>query len=241
MKALKSWLFLDGQDLVQIEYYGITPEGGAKITLNSAEMVLPLIGVGDSYQSELPLGTKPYVLAMSKQGDSVTLLVDGAAQPAVPEAVPAAPVASVWEKRARAGMGSFLTLIILSLVNNVLIIVEATLSFPFSIASAAYALSLGKAFAEHDGNRLLFIAGLVLSFLIIGLFTALYFLARRYTWPVWTAFALIVLDTLLLLGLTFLTELSFIDLAFHLWMVGSLFRLGQSKLKIARETAAISG
>ena len=79
--------------------------------------------------------------------------------------------------------------------------------------------------------------GILASFLIIGFYGLLYYLAARKVWPAWTAFSLFALDTLLLVGFALLSE----DLAaytfeflFHAYIVWSMLTLARSKSRLSR-------
>lgn len=245
MAALRSWRINGSQQSFWIEYLGTTPGGAARVTINYVENQYPLTqSDSEFFFTILPLADRECILRIDQSGQDIQLLVDGVATPPEIEAdasaddEPATATQPVWERQVKSGMSSFLTLIILSLLNIVLTAVESTIFFPFSISATIIALSFGQAFSAEAGSSVFYIAGLILAVLIMGIFIGLYVLTRRYAWPAWVAFGLVVGDTLLLIGLALINQdlmSMLIDIAFHIWMIFSLFRLALAKTKIARQ------
>lgn len=246
MSMTDQWFITDGQSEFFIEYSGTTPGGQAKITINGNADTYYLSLVNNTgYFVTLPCGSKECLLKVSLDGDLVELLVDGVVQDRLPPAVSDNPVVdadNAWspqfalqQKRVKSGMSSFLSLIILSLVNIVLILFQAPISFPFSIFTSVAAVEIGSYIAEKAGNPLITAGGIITAVLIIGAYALFYFLAAKRTWPIWIAFGLILFDTLLLLLYAVISEafVTFIiDLAFHIWIIWSLARLGLAKKKL---------
>ncbi|MDW7658291.1 MAG: hypothetical protein SCM11_14075 [Bacillota bacterium] len=132
-----------------------------------------------------------------------------------------------------------MTLIILSLINNILSIANASISFPFSIFSSVAVMWLTEGIADNFGIQAIAIVGLVLSFLVIGIYALLYYLSSRKVWPVWTAFGLFVADTLLLAGFALLSsDLSsfMFDFLFHIYVLWSLLTLARAKTQLSQLT-----
>jgi hypothetical protein len=238
------WLIKDDSSSYLIEFIKVAPNGQAQVRINGVQEQYFLADVdGDRYGAVLPCGLKKCLLQVGPE--QADLFVDGQLQDPLPfssepapgvAAVPASE-SSLLQKKIRSGTGSFTTLVVLSAINNILLLVNAPISFPFSIYSAMVALVFGQAFSDSYDKSLFLIAGLVVSFLIIAVFFVLRMLARRRTWPVWVALALILADTLLLIVFAILDMGenifdSIINLAFHAWIIWSLVQLGLSRAKL---------
>lgn len=242
------WLVQDETGNFLIEFQGTTQGSQARVSINGQADTYILSPVEEKgYFAALPCGKRECFLQLSPDLATTTLYVDGTVQTpleSAPEIVMPAPdpLAATFaglQKKVKSGMGSFLTLIILSLVNLVLILVNATISFPFSIFTAIAAMSFGSAFADEAGNSTFLIVGIIVAILIIAAYGALYLLARRRTWAAWVAFGLIVCDSLLLAGFAVITQdlAGFaIDLLFHVWILWSVFNLCQARSKLDRLT-----
>lgn len=244
MASVHKWLVRSETVSWLIEYTGTTPVGEAKILINGVQHLAPLQARdGGGYVASLPCGLRECLLQMDAAGESLNLMADGVAIAPVAEPEPAAPTAPAtadvarWLRRLKSGRSSFLSLIGLSVLNIVLILFNASISFPFSIFSASFAVGIGSAFSEDTGSTIYRMIGVAVAIVIIAAYALLYLLARRRTWPVWTAFGLVIADTLLLIGYAILFEDwsgAGIDLLFHAWIIWSLFRLGQAHLMITR-------
>lgn len=242
----QKWLVQDDSTNYLIDYDRSTPGGQAKISINGVPDTYVLSQVNEAgYFTPLPCGSRECVIKIALDGSAATLYVDGVVQEPLDFAEQTraqgqgsyTAESSILQKRIKSGMGSFLTLILLSLINNILIWLNASISFPFSIFTASLATGFGQTIAEESGDPLFNAGGIIISILIIAAYTSLYLLARRRIWPAWVAFALIVADTLLLIGFALLTQdfVSFaLDLVFHIWIIWSLLRLGQAKSRLGR-------
>lgn len=248
METGLQWLVQDEGVNYLVVYEGLSANGQARVSINGAADTYVLTQIEDrGLFTPLICGQKECFLQVDADDEPV-LYVDGQiheplapAEPAasVQPAVPVVPLHADLQKKIKSGMSSFMTLIILSLINNILAIVNASISFPFSIFSSVAVMGLTEGIADNFGIPAIAIVGLVLSFLVIGIYALLYYLASRRVWPVWTAFGLFVADTLLLAGFAFLSD----DLAaftfefiFHVYIIWALLTLAKAKTKLSQLT-----
>lgn len=139
--------------------------------------------------------------------------------------------------RNKAAMGSFLTFVILTFVNMLLIAMDAPFSFPFSATVPQVLFGLG--WYPLDFMLPVPQAALIAAaFICVIAYLLLYILARKRTWPVLTALILVAIDTALLIYLSigdFTTNI--IDIAFHAWVLWSVIQLYRTRLRINKEAA----
>jgi len=255
---LQRWVVQTGDGLHEFGYEGATPAGEAKVRIDGTSGTYPLILTIESrYRAILPLADHACQLETDTGGENVRLLVDGQPQPEAPLPGPdtasstgtasassatASPGPALseadlkrWQRREKSGMGSFLTLIVLSALNGGLVLLNSSINFPFSIFATVLAITGGSIYAEEENKPLYLVIGLIVGIVILGIYLALYFLSRRHTWPVWTAFGLLVLDAglVLLLGLVN-SDLGavVVDLLFHGWMIYSILMLGLARRRL---------
>lgn len=131
------------------------------------------------------------------------------------------------EKKEQVGMGSFLTFVILTYVNLVLLVVKATIIFPFS-AYVPWVIT-ATAFYGYDNNFIplsVLIICFVASLIIASIYLMLYLFSKKYTWPVITAMVLMIIDTLILILMTIdsITS-SIVDILFHIWVIWSFVNI----------------
>jgi hypothetical protein len=238
------WLVKDDSGNYLIEFVKIASNGQAQVKINGVPDQYFLADVdGDHYGTVLPCGRKKCLLQVN--ADHADLYVDGELQSRLPPsgetqtATATVSENSILQRKIKSGMGSFLTLIILSVLNNILIWVNAPISFPFSIYASLVAFIFGQQFSDEFGKPVFLIAGVAFSILVIGVYFVLYMLARKRTWPVWIAFGLILADTLLLIIFIILNQGEYlfdfvINLAFHAWIIWSLVQLGKSRAKLKK-------
>ncbi|TQI65510.1 FAIM1 (Fas apoptotic inhibitory molecule) protein [Clostridium sp. KNHs216] len=136
----------------------------------------------------------------------------------------------------RAGMGAFLTFVGLTYVNLILILMNASLSFPFSATVPQLVLGIALSWNEEAPSTVLFVSGIVLSVIFASVYLLLYLLAKKRFWPVVVALVLVVLDTLVVLYLS-LDDFTFyiIDIVFHAWLMWSLIKLIGARRKQAEQ------
>lgn len=163
--------------------------------------------------------------------------------PPIPNMMPTVnPVVASLQRKISSGRVSLLLITILSAVNVVLLLMNATISFPFSLSSTTILTVAG----QQWGSIIPLPVVLAISAVIVGIFLLLYFLSKKYIAAVWIALGLFVVDTLCLFGLIYFaftidggdTLSSFaIDIVFHIWALVSLIFLGVSMAKMKKATA----
>lgn len=222
----------------EIVYSGYNLSGQAKISVDGHkhEAVAP-IGVrkvGVFYPITVD-GSK-IILKFNQWNKPLGLIQDGVYQdtglPLEEEAAAAIRSAAALDldptaRKDKAGMTSFLTLAVLTYVNIILILIDASISFPFSAFVPQLAAGIGLLWYQETGVLTFVIAGTAAALVLATVYLALYLLARRgRLWPIVTALALIAIDTAILLyfGMEDLASI-IIDLLFHAWVLWSLFRL----------------
>ena len=240
------WLVQDNSVNYLIEYRQTLPGNKVIIAINGATEIHDLLpDDSQGYTAEFQAGGQKCRLQIAADSGDMALTIDDQVQkPLEPVAEIAGPATSAhfleqeaWQKKIKSGMSSFLMLIILSLVNIVLIWLNASISFPFSIFTSGIAFAIGQSTADETGSVVFLIAGVVFSGLMIAIYAVLYKLAGRRIWPVWTALALIIIDSLILVAFALMGDellANLLDMAFHVWIIASLARLGQCKVKLNR-------
>lgn len=134
-----------------------------------------------------------------------------------------------FEARIKKSRINFLMAIVLSAVNMFLVAVNASLYFPFSAsAPPLFTVIAIKALGEGGAvAAVLFAVFLGMALAVVGIYLLLYFLSKKHKAAMVLAAILFSLDTLLLVGISFLSgvaDTSFlIDLAFHVWVLYYLF------------------
>lgn len=113
---------------------------------------------------------------------------------------------------------------VFTLVNVVLYLVNANISFVFSATFPPFAVGLGQVFAEIFEMNVFNVLGIAVALFAVGAFLLCYVLSRRYKAFMLVAFILFLLDTLFL-GFMTLTNLDLfeigdiIDIGFHIWVL----------------------
>lgn len=117
-----------------------------------------------------------------------------------------------------AARGSVLTAIILTVLNILLIAIDADYYLLFSISVPYYGVAFGMGMDMGIGGNTFTIAAIVLGLLIVGVYFILWLLSKKRRGVMLVAMMLFIVDTivLLLLGLT-ITGLAniLLDLVFH--------------------------
>lgn len=136
----------------------------------------------------------------------------------------------------KAGMGSFLTFVILSYVNLLLIMFNASLSFPFSATVPQLVLGVFLSMNSETPSMRLLISGILISVVFTSVYLLLYLLAKKRFWPIVITLILVVIDTFVLLYLS-MDDFTFymIDIAFHAWLVWSLIKLISTRRKQVKQ------
>lgn len=133
-------------------------------------------------------------------------------------------------------MGSLLTFTVLTYVNMVLFLIDASVTFPFSAIVPEIVLEL-VSIAEVPFAFPMAV-GVLVSVALASVYLFLYWRARKNNslWPVIVSLILVAMDTLVVLFLA-LDDFSYymVDIAFHLWMLWSLAQLWRVRSKKRKE------
>ena len=141
----------------------------------------------------------------------------------------------------RVEMGSFLTFVVLTFVNLLLIAINASVSFPFSAFVPQVIIGIALSVYEELLSVPFLIGGIAIALVVSSVYLVLYLLARKKLWPIVVALTFVVVDTLVLLFLS-MDDLasSLIDIAFHAWVIYSLSKLIGIRKKRANEIAPVT-
>lgn len=136
----------------------------------------------------------------------------------------------------RSAMGSLLTFTVLTYVNMILFLIDASVTFPFSAIIPEIVLEL---FSIAEVPFVFPMAvGVLVSVALASVYLLLYWRARKNNslWPVIVSLILVAMDTLVVLFLA-LDDFSYymVDIAFHLWMLWSLAQLWRVRSKKRKE------
>lgn len=146
-----------------------------------------------------------------------------------------------YESKYNVARGNLLLVVILSLVNIILLAVDSSLYFPFSISLPYYLITGARLlcgmypeefyveFAEITGEPVMteflpsvvFTVALVIGVIIIAVFSLCWLLSKKKVGWMIAALVLFVLDTLYLLSNGLMVEM-LLDIVFHAWVLYSL-------------------
>lgn len=155
------------------------------------------------------------------------------------------------EQAAASARGTLLTILLLSVVNLVMLLLDTGRYFLFSTSIPYYATWFGKAMdnGTMDGSGSVIgtftLVGLVISVVVLGFFLVAWLLsAKRPGWLTVAAVAFIV-DTLALLGISFLLlenpAANFLDIVIHCIAIYQLIRGGIAGARVKAQAAPVSG
>ena len=116
-----------------------------------------------------------------------------------------------------AARSNLLLVVVFSLINLVLTVVEADMYFLFSSTFPQVALVFGQAFTEELQMPVFFVVGLVLAIVSVGLYALCWLLSKKNIGWMIAATVLFGLDCLLLL--LFLDVEMIVDIVFHVWVM----------------------
>lgn len=141
------------------------------------------------------------------------------------------------EKQIATGRYSLLLVLIFTVVNLILLLIDADKYFLFSAAIPYYttAFCMGMDQALSGGIGTYTIIALVVSVAILGIYLLSWLLSKKQT--AWLTVALIVfcIDTVCMLIFNYLFEISgVIDIVFHIWVIFELARTVHSAGKLKR-------
>ena len=240
----KNWTFTcDGIEHT-VFYHGQKLTGTVKLTVDGVyNEYTPLFirKIGSVVKLGM-IGPNVYI-HIGLTGKDVNLAVDGAyvGNPFSPIDInAAAPSVSMngnadLQKKINSGSSSFLIFTIFTFVNLFLIMLNATISFPFSATLPQIPLIFGIGFYNAYLIPALYVIGAIISFILAGVYLVLYLLARKWDAPLYVAFALIILDTAFVIYLAVGdVSSSVIDILFHVWVIVSIFNLIKSRMQMSK-------
>lgn len=143
----------------------------------------------------------------------------------------------------RNGMGSFFSIVILSFINLILVMGDFGIVFPFSLTSSLDCSEWSAAYLEEDRAFAIAMMGIAVG--IIAVFGILYWLAKRFFWPVIVGTILFGLDCIYLIYYCWdwtvvesFPKSMLIDAAFHIWAMTSLVRMWMANVRLGKLRAA---
>ena len=124
------------------------------------------------------------------------------------------------------GRSNLLLMLALTLVNMVLLAVNADISFPFSAFFPQAALLFGGAVAEELGENLFLIIGIALGVAALMLYLLCWLLSKKHPGWLTAACILFILDTLVLAWFCVqgFSASFIVDILFHAWVLYYLVR-----------------
>ena len=149
-----------------------------------------------------------------------------------------------WTKMISGGRASLLLIVVLTVVNIVLLLVEADRYFVFSASIPYYltAICMGMDSAVYGGIDAYTTGALIVSVIVVGIYLLCWALGKKKTGWLITALVLFSLDTVGLLVITFtLLEdpiLNLMDIIFHALAVYELARAVACAKKLKQQAAA---
>lgn len=144
-------------------------------------------------------------------------------------------------QKEKVGMGSFLTVVVLTYVNLVLTLMNASISFPFSAMVPPIISSVALNGYQGTASMPVLVIGIAIAIIFASAYLVLYLLARKSTWPIIVALIFMAIDTLVVLFLALDDFTSYIiDIAFHAWVIWSIVKLIGIRRKRAKENDTLS-
>lgn len=240
---MKQWDIVVNGTAHEIIFEGCKITGKAKIRIDATEGIYsPVIVKSIGLFYRLDVDDSEIILKLDLNNNPVGLIQDGIYLESglpVEEQVIAAfreplHTLSPTAKNDKAGMGSFLSFVVLTYVNFILIFVNAPLSFPFSAMVPQLVLGIAYSVYDETSSMFMMVAGVIFSLIFASVYLVLYLLARKRTWPVIVALILVVIDSLVIVYFVIDDFSSYIiDIAFHAWVIWSLVNLIRARKKHA--------
>ena len=117
--------------------------------------------------------------------------------------------------------GNLLFVIVFSVVNVILTLVNSGINFLFSASFPMFVVGLGQAFLDQSGDNAFLIISVIVAFLIIACYGICYLLSKKYKVFLSIALVLFSIDTLFLLWILSLEidSSAIINIAFHIWVL----------------------
>jgi len=243
----KQWvLSLDGTEYV-IQYQGSKLSGTIKMLINGeySEYTPTLVRKVGMF-AKLDIADKDVVIKISLNGKEANLIVDGLDINNQEQAqINTRPELSfnkvnrnaLLQRKVKTGLGSYLTFVVFTYVNLVLVMLNADLSFPFSATVPQIPLIFGQILYEAQGMSIFYVTGIIIALILASGYLLLFFLSRKRVVPIWITIGFIIIDTIVM----FLVSLDdigsiLVDLAFHIWVIVSMINLLRSRIELNRIT-----
>lgn len=134
--------------------------------------------------------------------------------------------------KVKTGLGSFLTMVVLTYINIFLFLINSSVSFPFSAFIPSLCAAVANATRQNGESMILVLIIASLSVIFTSIFLLLYFLSRKYLLPVWIALVIFILDTAAMLYLASDIGAILIDIIFHIWVIYSLVGLIKARIEL---------
>jgi len=191
----KQWaLSLDGTEYV-IQYQGSKLSGIIKMLINGEySEYAPTLVRGVGMFAKLDIADKDVVLKISLNGKKVDLIVDGLnIDNQEPTQINNRPELSsnkvnkniLLQRKVKTGLGSYLTFVVFTYVNLVLVMLNASLSFPFSATVPQIPLIFGRILYEAQGMSVFYMTGIIIALSLASGYLLLFFLSRKRVVPIW--------------------------------------------------------
>ncbi len=243
-----------GDDRVHmVVYQGKTFSGNAKVTIDGMYYeATPISAPGIGALARFKAGGREVILRLpARSGELPDLAIDGIFLGSglavdASQALACAPELGAAQvktrQKMRAGRTSFLTMIVLTVVNMFLLVADTTFSFPFSAIAPQLVFGIGfYGFQETGAMPLLVICGAA-TLLMLGVYLLLYFLSAKYVAASWIALILFTVDTAILIFLSVGNATNpIIDLILHAWVLWALGSMIHAQHKLNRFSRDVSG
>lgn len=119
---------------------------------------------------------------------------------------------------------NLLLVIVFSVLNVILTLVNAGINFLFSATFPMFVVGLGQAFSDKSGDNAYLIIAVIVAFILIACYGVCYLLSKKHKAFIVVALVFFSIDTLFLLWILSLgiDYSAIFDIAFHVWVVYSL-------------------
>lgn len=142
-------------------------------------------------------------------------------------------------KKTKVVMGSFLTFVVLTYINLFLILINASISFPFSAMVPQLIIGIALSFYNETLSMVPIVVGTIISLVFASVYLVLYFLGKKRIWPIIVTLILVIIDSGVVLYLSMDDFASYlVDIAFHAWVIWSLISLIRIRRKKGPESTS---
>lgn len=126
------------------------------------------------------------------------------------------------EQQLKSARANLVLMLIFTVVNIVLLLVESDRYFLFSASIPYYLTLFGSLFAKSWGIPGLYPAGIALAAVILLIYLVIWLVSKKHPGLLIAGLVFFALDTIAFLGLTVMADAfaeSIIDIAFHIWVL----------------------